>query len=561
MTATTLAGGALEPRLVGKIGGKFYVPSYQRGYRWGEHEVKCLLDDIAASDGQPYYLQPVVVKKIDDGRWELVDGQQRLTTLYLILGYIRKHLPAARREYTLEYQTRAGSAAYLEDPVEQLRGQNIDFFHIYEAAELIRTWFESQDDPAMAAVNFYKALSEKVHVIWYEAPDDVDARTLFVRLNVGRIPLTDAELVKALLLSRARRPEEVAAQWDSIERDLRVPEVWSFVTGRTGEEPTHISLLLDTLAGGPRGRERPLFYTFDRIRELIEQTSPEDVWESVVDLHSLVQGWYDDRGLFHWIGYLVATGSRFEDLVVQADGKAKDVFNVELRAMITDRLGLTETALRDLTYEQHYRQASRALLLMNVETVRSWEHSHERYSFRAHAAGSWSLEHIDAQSAETLNKAEQWSTWLQLHKAALVALPDLDPEQRAALLSRIDHAATELTAHAFHAAEEEVISFFKRATGADGDEVHSVSNLALLGREANSALSNSVFAAKRTAILQLDRTGHYIPACTRNVFLKYYTASDAQQIHFWGPQDRASYLEAMVHVLADYLTPEGAQHE
>ncbi|GAA1243449.1 DUF262 domain-containing protein [Oryzihumus leptocrescens] len=391
MAATALANGALEPRLVGTIEGKFYVPSYQRGYRWGEHEVRCLLDDIAASDGQPYYLQPVVVKKTGDERWELVDGQQRLTTLYLILGYIRKHLPAAKRGYSLAYQTRAGSATYLEDPVEEQRGQNIDFFHIFEAAEQIRTWFESRRDPAMAAVNFYKALSEKVHVIWYEAPADVDARALFVRLNVGRIPLTDAELVKALLLSRARRPEEVAAQWDSIERDLRVPEVWSFVTGRAGEEPTHISLLLDTIAGGPTGRDRPQFHTFDRIRERIERSSPEDFWESVVDLHSLVQGWYDDRDLFHWIGYLVATGSRFEDLVAQAKDKAKDVFNAELRAMITVRLGLTDTALRDLTYEQHYRQASRALLLMNVETVRRWKRSHERYSFRAHAAGSWSL--------------------------------------------------------------------------------------------------------------------------------------------------------------------------
>ena len=225
MTVPVLTSGYLEPRLVGEIQGEFYVRSYQRGYRWGRHEVDCLLDDIAASGAQSYYLAPVVVKRMDDGRWELIDGQQRLTTLFLILRYVQEHLPSAKLSYSLEYQTRLGSAAYLQGPNEKHSSDNIDFFHIFHAATRIRAWFQSKPDPAMAAINFYKALSETVHVIWYEAPDDVDARTLFIRLNVGRIPLTDSELVKALLLSRADRAEEIAAQWDSIERDLRVPEV------------------------------------------------------------------------------------------------------------------------------------------------------------------------------------------------------------------------------------------------------------------------------------------------------------------------------------------------
>ena len=76
------------------------------GYRWGRHEVDCLLDDIEASGTQNYYLAPVVVKRMDDGRWELIDGQQRLTTLFLILRYVQGHLPSAKLRYHLEYQTR-----------------------------------------------------------------------------------------------------------------------------------------------------------------------------------------------------------------------------------------------------------------------------------------------------------------------------------------------------------------------------------------------------------------------------------------------------------------------
>jgi uncharacterized protein with ParB-like and HNH nuclease domain len=67
----------------------FYVPAYQRGYRWGEVEVRRLLDDIWYSREKPYYLQPVVVKQHGD-EWELVDGQQRLTTLFLIFQYMKR---------------------------------------------------------------------------------------------------------------------------------------------------------------------------------------------------------------------------------------------------------------------------------------------------------------------------------------------------------------------------------------------------------------------------------------------------------------------------------------
>lgn len=74
----------LEPRAVGDVTGAFFVPGYQRRYRWGPDEVDRLLADIWESNGEPYYLQPVVVEQMADGRWELIDGQQRFTTLYLI---------------------------------------------------------------------------------------------------------------------------------------------------------------------------------------------------------------------------------------------------------------------------------------------------------------------------------------------------------------------------------------------------------------------------------------------------------------------------------------------
>ena len=555
--------GSLKFLSVGDITGDFFVPAYQRGYRWGEHEVRHLLDDIRDSNGATYYLQPVVVKGRDDGSWELVDGQQRLTTLYLIFRYLKgTHLPSAATNYSITYETREGSKDYLDRLSEADAGSNIDFFHMFRAYQCIEDWFAKfEHRTTHEATRLYGYLFDGVRVLWYEAPEDVDSTDLFTRLNVGRIPLTDAELVKALLLSHGQagpgqtnRALEIAAHWDGIERDLRVPEVWAFVTGEANEEATHISLLLDTLAGGPRGRERPLFHTFETLRGQIED-DPQRFWRDVVNLHSLVLGWYDDRALFHKVGYLIAVGRTFEELVELSKGRGRSAFEAALDDEIRAQLSLTGDEVADLTYGS--RKTSDVLLLMNTETIRAMQDSSERYSFRAHAAGAWSLEHIHAQNAEPLNTVEQWRTWLEFHRNALADLPNLDEGRQASLLDRIEEVlSAEVTQYSFSAVEKELTAVFSPADDPDNGEVDSIANLALLDHRDNAALNNSVFEVKRRHMIRRDKAGSYIPACTRNVFLKYYTETGNQQLHFWSAADRNAYLEAIQEALGPYLKPE-----
>ncbi|GAA3329312.1 DUF262 domain-containing protein [Paeniglutamicibacter sulfureus] len=569
MSQTTALNGAFEGRVVGSISGDFVVPGYQRGYRWGRPEVQRLLEDIQESEGATYYLQPIVVKRLDENRWELVDGQQRLTTLFLILQFIKQTaLPSAEVPYTLEYDTRPQSAEFLRAPSAEGSANNIDFFHIFQAWNCIEEWFEGQGiGKTLAAINLYKALSERVKVIWYEAPDYVSSTALFTRLNVGKIPLTDAELVKALVLSRSQnlvaqtdRAQSMAAEWDVIERDLRTPELWAFLTGSPRPEATHISLLLDTLAGGPSGRERPPFHTFETLREQIMDNADE-FWNKVVNLHSLVLGWFEDRNLFHKIGYLVATNSRFEDILDLAQGSKKSEFDTKLNVKIQDGLSLSEENLRELSYESSYgrQRISAALLLMNVETIRKQTNSTERYSFRAHATGQWSLEHIHAQNAEELRTGQQWLEWLRLHRDALSSLPNIQEAERVSLEARIDEALPDLNESKFRELELELSPYFvPDEDGTAESNVHTITNLALLDSRDNSALSNSWFEVKRLEVLKRDREGSYIPVCTRNVFLKYYTGERAQQVHYWSMQDRESYLTAIEREIGPYLLGDSA---
>lgn len=560
MPDTRADAGAFEGRVVGSLTGHFVVPGYQRGYRWGQQEVRRLLDDIQASGDSTYYLQPIVVKRLGDNRWELVDGQQRLTTLFLMLQFMKlTALPAVEIKYSLEYETRQQSSEFLAAPNTEVAGKNIDFFHMNQAWECIEGWFDEQGDRMLSAINLYKALSERVKVIWYEAPGSAISTELFTRLNVGKIPLTDAELVKALVLSRVGanptqtdRAQAMAAEWDAIERDLRGPELWAFLTRKHASEATHIMLLLKILAGGTPKSHDP-FHTFETLRPRILE-DPDGFWNDVVDLHSLLMGWYEDRDLFHKIGYLVAIGVTLDEVLALATGTKKSEFDQKLDQRIAARLRLSRDTVRELSYESSGTALLDALLLMNVETVRKARQSTERYSFRAHATGAWSLEHIHAQNAARLNTVDQWAEWLRLHRNALESLPNIKGHDRKELEQRIDAAIHEITEERFHELEDELAQYFAPSGSgtAEGDE-HSIANLALLDSRDNSALSNSMFEVKRLAILERDRAGSYIPICTRHVFLKYYTDEHSQQLHYWSLQDRKGYLAAIERELGPYL--------
>jgi hypothetical protein len=552
---------------VGDITENFLVPSYQRGYRWGADEVSALLDDIESISGdKDYCLQPVVVKKRDDGQYELVDGQQRLTTLYLLLLFMQKEgFKKSGPPFSLAYATRPQSAVFLQDLDPARAEENIDFFHLSGAFRCIQEWFKRRGNHAEVVANeMYVHLYRRVKVIWYEAEPEVDSTALFTRLNIGRIPLTNAELVKALLLVRSRegsagshRQIEIGMQWDVIERDLNDEGLWAFLTNRLPTDyPTRIELLFDLMS---EKKTSDRFHTFHHFKKLLEQgRRVEDVWNDVLGRHDLVKEWYEDRDLYHSIGYLVATGTGEDDLrtlIRESATMTKTEVREGLKAKIVGRLNLTRDQIDELEYDGDHVKCSRVLLLFNVESTRRLKDSFDRYPFHADKKNSWSLEHVHAQNAEELVKKEQWQEWLREHAKALrrLRISEAGTAERDALVVAIDAGVTDATKESFARLAARVILMFSSLDAAD--DPHGIDNLALLPRELNSALNNAVFEVKRERILAMDRAGKYIPICTRRVFLKYYTESGDQQLQFWSKQDREAYLAAMFAEGTGVLTP------
>lgn len=574
-----LGGYKLEHKIIGDLRGQFVVPAYQRGYRWTRDDVNRLLNDLWESIGNFYSLQPIVVKlhrkDADASRqqWELIDGQQRLTTLYLLLQYMQqeKIKCGLGAPYTLQYKTRPGSAEYLNNPVEEQQASNIDFFHIYQAHDAINNWFEERGLDSFKrnsiAQKLHGHLFESVRIIWYETPSAASGPALFTRLNIGRIPLTDAELIKAVLLSRVGdRAQEIAAQWDGIERDLHHKEIWAFVTGlsadsRDEQYPTRISLLLDTLAVPPPENKPARYYTFDMLRDKIEK-DPLFFWQRVVALHAQILGWFEKPHIHNKIGFLIATASngarQFQEIKAGAENKAKSDFDKFLTNRIRSLINVSTDDLTDLSYEDKgggYLKLLHLLLLMNVQTASSAD---QRFPFFRHVGQQWSLEHIHAQNTQALKKAAQWKTWLESHAIALDSL-DLDKRKAdkvlavkkdiEAALNQFQSSKPEFSGSNFDALSQRVLEILSLDDMAD----HTIRNMALLSRPQNSELNNAVFEVKRQRILKLDRSGAYVPACTRNVFLKYYADADAQQPYFWSEQDKDAYLNAIQDILSPYL--------
>ena len=572
----------LEDKKVIDIVGQFFVPNYQRGYRWGESQVKTLLSDLwnkaSASEKQvDYCLQPLVVRKRplkEDGtqEYELIDGQQRLTTLYILFSYMKASgLPMAENKFTLDYETRPGTATFLKNMTESGADKNIDFYHIWSARKSIGEWFGetfSGDLSRQVAALFklYTYIVEHVQVIWYEVGAGEDPNLLFTRLNIGRIKLTNAELIKALFLRRSDnvgdepRQIEIAAQWDAMERQLCADgdEFWYFLTRSDPRKyPTRIEFLFDMMADKCEG-EREEYFTFFAFDKLISDKGAEEVWREIVENFLRMKEWYEDKVFYHKIGYLISTGSQtMKDVFEMAKERRKS----ELEALLDARIAASiKKESRDSYLELSYDKPqdkyciSKMLLLFNVQSILN-EKVYQRFPFSKYNNNEWSLEHIHAQQSEGLKTAEVQRDWMRTH---LDSLKEISAEgENVELIAKMTAAIeneTFIPQSDFEKVHSEVV--VRLSAGTDLEYIHTLSNMALLTKGDNAALSNSTFDVKRNEIVRLDRKGAFIPYCTKMVFLKYYTPSKDNQVHFWGAKDRDAYLKAIFQVLDPYLPRE-----
>ena len=560
----------LETRSVNEIAGKFFVPAYQRGYRWNTEEVTRLLDDVynllnfgsgknPLNGSKNYCLQPIVVKNLGENFFEVIDGQQRLTTLYLIYKYIFSKGQCDESKFTLDYQTRPHSSEFLKNIESNLNDKDryIDFHFMSNAYTEIKNWFDLKEDSRKIARYFDTLLSDNVKIIWYEVDDGEDCNAMFTRLNIGKIPLTSAELVKAMFLSanrmNGRKQDEIALQWDNIEKELHNEAFWYFLTNNSAQKyQTRIDLVLD-LKSGKKFGERDKYATFFYFDDLSKSKNLNEVWREIVQTFLTLKDWYENHDLYHKIGYLIASGYKnLSSIFKESQGKNKRRFFEQLDEFIKDSIALkSDEDYLSWTYDKDREKIQRLLLLFNVESVRqNGEKSQwfpfDKLKFGADGKNSWSLEHINAVNSKNKGIQEDWREWLNLHLPVVKAV---DEELAKEIKKLIDNKNIQHTG--FEQLKEKILAKLSPDNGADDDDC--LANLALLKIGDNAALSNSVFDVKRDEIIKLDMRGAFIPFCTKMAFLKYYTKSEKHQIHYWSDADKENYVSAINDVLKNYL--------
>ncbi len=453
----------------------FYVPSYQRGYRWGTDQVNQLIEDLEefekyhySSDKNKFYcLQPLVVKEriiqkkernqiIEVNGLEVIDGQQRLTTILLLLqalhlrkrileGDVPSEVKACPNVYSIQYETREDSIAWLpelnkiieKDPSYKNKfvNANCDYFHFAEvfttAYNKMKDWDEDQ------VSDFGKVLRKGTRFIWYYPTESAGTNTdIFDRLNAGKIGLNNAELIKALFVQNNNWSandlayvKALSLEWNSMENRLQNKEFWGFIyrSRHPFAYDTHIEYLFDLLQKKEEVHRDTTTYTFNRYLDSYRQMMNTNLagqagkaewvrkkWTEVKELFDTLNEWYNYKPVYHRVGFVLEYVASEDVLSLRSklDGKKHSK-----RIEILD--GIIKEELHKIKSQQLFygkAQMSEILFFYNILLEDRRISDNARFSFadykEIYKNKGWDQEHVASHTDFSADdkKAKQLAT-------------------------------------------------------------------------------------------------------------------------------------------------------
>lgn len=428
-----------------------FIPDYQRGYRWGDTQIRQMLEDIYSfiydknAAGSFYCLQPVVVKKMtsdevavnklesafDNNTWyEVIDGQQRLTTIRIILALESQIDRFNKMRFNMYYQTRPELGKLfdklrIDEENERFivifdndndQCKDIDSWHIHNAANKILDWFQNGSGYFQPSIQefkggFYENFSntkekdKSVQVIWYELCDKSDPYEMFKRLNDKSISLNNAELIRGMFLSDsavykgeelllsqfdedvrpivekrelARKQSHIIEEWDIIEKQLWDDKFWSFIKKdkNSDDYSCRIEYIFD-LISKKTSNQKDSLYTYLEFDGMLKSGAVKDLWDlwlKVETYFSLLIAWYNDRYYYHKIGFL--TTELGSSVLIEMLSESTNVSKQEFKRTIEGRINSAihdkkkpGRRILDYTYKDDYNMLKRVLFLYNVETT------------------------------------------------------------------------------------------------------------------------------------------------------------------------------------------------
>lgn len=381
---------------------KFFIPSFQRGYRWDIMQVEDLLNDIKEyidnkeNNKSFLCLQPVVVyEKKDtsnnqnknqyeeDKAFTVIDGQQRLTTIAIIKYHLSEHNKQLKQfDYNIEYEKYLKEKGektlseilsrikmedfknkqdfneyLLEDKLNDKKIINLtnefasekctlDKYHIILSYLVIVYYFNKNHEYIDKFIELFTSTIDdySIQFIWYNVTNEIQddkkkdgkeetkinetkAIEIFTRLNIGKIQLTDAELIKALFLkkdnfkdSEIDKKLHIAYKWDEIEKTLNNDTFWYFICNKKNENEieiekrNRIELILELAIGKNNGKNHELFKEYEnKFKQIYNENKDnkdnihnlDKLWQEIEECFMTLKEWYNDNELYHYIGFLL----------------------------------------------------------------------------------------------------------------------------------------------------------------------------------------------------------------------------------------------------------------
>lgn len=184
---------------------KYLIPIYQRNYAWGKDEIETLLDDISSNNNE-YFIGSLVVRE-KNGIFEVIDGQQRLTTLYLTLRYLKHNIKGE-----LKFEARQKSNETLEKIYNVDKWADLPSSEIVDGFKIIEKYFsKNKKDESFKS----KILNAKL--LRVPVPNDADLNHFFEIMNTRGEQLEAHQIAKAKILENIEEKDKkiAALVWDA----------------------------------------------------------------------------------------------------------------------------------------------------------------------------------------------------------------------------------------------------------------------------------------------------------------------------------------------------------
>ncbi len=577
-------------------GYSFKIPYQQRGYKWTEYNIINLLQDLSdyIESGKGFYcLQPIAIVPLDKSSdfYSVIDGQQRLTTIYLLHKYLfssQASLSAETELYHYEYERDVSNERknLLLKRIDNIDESTIDAFYITRAYKKIEDWFTNNKDKIDLFKKLIKnELSEKsLQIIWYIV-EEKKAHEAFRNINSGKIQLTNTDLIKALLLNREnsfQNREQIAAQFELMERQFEEDRFWYMLRNKDVDRQkgqTRMDLLFNFVLDDNKidiDKEyqiepRLSFFELSKLND--EQLLAE--WKKLRELFQRIKDIFDDPYTFHYVGFLnYCSEKKLKEILEKNKELNKSAFIKYLRQSIKSYLG--KKHLEDYCYGET-QPLRRIFVLHNIETIlqrynqlqemKNLRFSFEYFPFELLNKQTWHIEHIASHTDNDLKSKIDKKDWIESIKADY---PEIFEDETIKKLERDvgNFSDTAKFNELFKAvmASKEIQKVTENSITEETDK-NSIGNLVLLDAHTNTSFHNSLFPRKRKIVILASGLRHneiekdevpdvqsvYVPICTQQVYTKAYNKNSDVSLNEWTKVDFDYYLGDMQEKLSFYF--------